>query len=295
MNRSLIGKSLAKKYFSLKTLNHRLLFYKFNDSENRPPVITETDVVNKRLKMTASQMMSFVLNFGLIVGDLITNKEDPFWQLYKYLRQILCIALMDNIDDSVVNDLELLITEYHKSFIDLIGPLSPKHHLITHYPDIMRNLGPVVNMWSMRCEAKHYIFKKYSTATVNRINFCYSLAVQHQLIQSDYFLQKKTFSPAQISYVKYRSKISTFESKINFDRQMHQQIKSVSIGKSSFEFQTVVLILTEAKVPHFGRVTKVYISDCRNEVIAKSDFVLQLQLMKTLCFNEHYQAFEVEN
>ena len=70
-----------KKYFSLKTLNHRLLFYKFNDSENRPPVVTETDVVNKRLKMTASQMMSFVLNFGLIVGDLITNKEDLFCQL----------------------------------------------------------------------------------------------------------------------------------------------------------------------------------------------------------------------
>ena len=80
--------------------------------------------------MTASQMMSFVLNFGLIVGDLITNKEYPFWQLYEYLRQILCIALMDNIDDSVVNDLELFITEHHKSFIDLIGPLSPKHHLI---------------------------------------------------------------------------------------------------------------------------------------------------------------------
>ena len=71
------------KYFSSKTLNHRLTFFRFKDSENRPPLITETDIVNKKLKMAASQMLAFVLNFGLMVGDLITKRNDEFWKLYK--------------------------------------------------------------------------------------------------------------------------------------------------------------------------------------------------------------------
>ena len=36
------------KFYSMKTLNHRLNFYRFKDSENKPPLLTETDIINKR-------------------------------------------------------------------------------------------------------------------------------------------------------------------------------------------------------------------------------------------------------
>lgn len=43
--------------------------------------------------MSASEMLSFVLNTGLIFGDLITNLDDRYWKLYIVLRKILIITL----------------------------------------------------------------------------------------------------------------------------------------------------------------------------------------------------------
>ena len=108
------------KYFSLKTLNHRLTFFRFKDSENRPPLITETDIVNKKLKMTASQMLAFVLNFGLMVGDLITKRNDEFWKLYKLQREILSVALQNTIENSTPALFEKLVMEHHTLYIKLI-------------------------------------------------------------------------------------------------------------------------------------------------------------------------------
>lgn len=73
---------IHKKYFSLKTLNHRLTYFRFNYFKNRPPVVTETDIKLERLKMTASQMVSFVF--------------------YKLLRKILCTSLKNEFDEKMI-------------------------------------------------------------------------------------------------------------------------------------------------------------------------------------------------
>lgn len=54
-----------------------------------------------------------------------------------------------------------LIEEHHQLFENLYpqNDLIPKHHFMIHYPESIRQIGPLVHVWSMRYEAKHNFFK----------------------------------------------------------------------------------------------------------------------------------------
>ena len=94
-------------------------------------------------------MLAFVLNFGLMVADLITKRNDEFWKLYKLQQEILSVALQNTIENSTPALFEKLVMEHHTLYIKLIGNLFPKQHLLTYYADIMRKFGPVINTWCM--------------------------------------------------------------------------------------------------------------------------------------------------
>jgi len=62
------------------------------------------------------------------------------------------------------------------------------HHLI-HYPifqfpmvmQLMRKIGQLINMWSMRFKAKHKESKTAAVAIANRKNICYSWLLKNHL------------------------------------------------------------------------------------------------------------------
>lgn len=247
--------------------------------------------------MTASQMISFVLNFGVMVGDLIKNKKDSYWQLYKLLRQILCYSLMSETDESIRTRFQDTIENHHRLYIRIIGDLIPKDHIVSHYPPISGEFGPVVNMWCMRQEAKHYTLKKYANVTANRINLPYSLAMRHQLVQSDYFLAKKAFTPPVVSCAKNDSKF-LYESdveQLSFENMKFESVKHAFVGKTKFQVNTLVLIKVTSDIPQFGKILKVYKNDGINNPLKDSDFILKYQVIRTVEFNDHFQAYEVED
>lgn len=69
--------------------------------------------------------------------------------------------------------------EHHKLFKELYpsNNLLPKHHFMVHYPRCIRKVGPLIQIWTMRFEAKHKFFK-YSVK--NFKNLTVSLANKHQ-------------------------------------------------------------------------------------------------------------------
>lgn len=79
--------------------------------------------------------------------------------------------------------------------------LLPKHHIITHYPNIIRKMGPPQLMWTKRYEAKHKEFTDMAKKTNNFINIAKSLAQKHQEIlflngfeAKSAIIESKTFS-----------------------------------------------------------------------------------------------------
>lgn len=84
-----------------------------------------------------------------------------------------------NINSSTSKRFATIVQAHHSLYIELLGDIFPKEHLLTHYATIMDELEPVVNTWSMCYEAKHLLFKKFNNIIPNRINLCYSLALRH--------------------------------------------------------------------------------------------------------------------
>lgn len=56
--------------------------------------------------MSAKEMWTFVLSFGLMMGDRV-SLNDPVWQFYLILRQIVCLR-----DDSKSSKRMQLLTRY---------------------------------------------------------------------------------------------------------------------------------------------------------------------------------------
>lgn len=77
------------QYFTLETLNERVQNFNYGpDYGNKPTLITADRIREEKLKMSASEMMFFVRNFGLMIGDLVTANDEA-WKLYTVLMDIL--------------------------------------------------------------------------------------------------------------------------------------------------------------------------------------------------------------
>lgn len=88
--------------------------------------------------------------------------------------------------------LEVLIDEY----LFLLNVLfsnhfKPQHHFLVHHPTCMRLFRPLAKISCMRFEAKHKESKLISASTTSRIDVSKTIAIEHQLMMSYKFLNKK--------------------------------------------------------------------------------------------------------
>ncbi|KAF2902500.1 hypothetical protein ILUMI_03687, partial [Ignelater luminosus] len=170
------------KVFTLSTSNSRIKYFKYGcEVKNKPPLISGEDLRNKNIKMSASEMKCFILCLGLLIGDLIP-RGNCFWQLYIKLKEVVLLVLAKHVTiaDHILQ--ESLIEEHHAIIINTFREsLKPKHHFMVHYPFIMKPVGPLVNMWSMRFESKHRVAKGNANVVASRIDICKALAVKNQL------------------------------------------------------------------------------------------------------------------
>ena len=84
------------------------------------------------------------------------------------------------VTDGMTVCLKHLIVEHHQLFKQLYPhrKLIPKHNFMTHYPRSIRKIGPILHVWTMRYEAKHWFFKN---TIKNFKNITKSLAKKHQM------------------------------------------------------------------------------------------------------------------
>lgn len=76
-----------------------------------------------------------------------------------------------------------LIHKHHDLYMKLFDKsLKPKHHIMTHYAQIIKKIGPLKHIWSMRLEAFHKVLKNISDATASRKNIALTNAKKNQLM-----------------------------------------------------------------------------------------------------------------
>lgn len=102
------------------------------------------------------------------------------WKMMDCLQKFLQIPYSYKICDSHLDHLEELIENHLWALVQRGLTLILKHHMLTHYLNVIRRLGPVVHGWMMRYEANHKTFTAQALNTNNFINTTKSLAYHHQ-------------------------------------------------------------------------------------------------------------------
>jgi hypothetical protein len=93
-----------------------------------------------KMKQSASEMLSFIRYFGLLIGDFVPTGE-PIWDLYLTLRRVLDITLSTSHEVNNCMLLKTAVGEMNELYLKLSkNVLKPKFHFLTHYPTMIKNM-----------------------------------------------------------------------------------------------------------------------------------------------------------
>ena len=153
---------ISNRVFTLQEFNDRLLNFNFGYSDTDKPLpILSTLKSDKKLRSSASQMLQLVRTLPFLIADKIPE-GDEHWICFILLRKLVDLILTPIATENISSSLKLVIRDHHSKFVQLYGLSSyiPKLHFLTHYPEQLLNLGPLVRTWTMRYEAKLNFFKQ---------------------------------------------------------------------------------------------------------------------------------------
>lgn len=166
-----IQKLISLGCFTLDIFNQRLLSPDFGklESRNRPSPI-KIDGKSNRIGQKASQAWCLIRFLPVIFGDLILTQEQiSYWELLIQLLECMSYLFCRKFSESTLECLKYSIIKHHKLFIKLFpdNRLIPKHHLMCHFPHVIRKCGPLISLWTMRFEGKHNYFAQLASRTKN--------------------------------------------------------------------------------------------------------------------------------
>lgn len=172
--------SFKAKLFNLTQLQNMIQFYNYGFL-NRRNIPSKLRIESKNLGQNATQLYCLITYIPFILNEY-RNELDDIWIIVKTLLQILEIVYSEEIKE---NDLIHLESELkcHTEFIVEVAKkdLIPKHHLLLHYPRVIRVMGPAIFTSTMRLEAKHQELKSITKKTNNFINLNKTIAQKHQI------------------------------------------------------------------------------------------------------------------
>lgn len=202
------------------------------------------------------------------------------------------LALCPSFTDGLLDYFSRKISD-HRQALQHAFPdfrLRPKHHFLEHYPDLIRRFGPLVNVWTMRFEAKHRFFKRAVRDAQNFKNVLKTLANKHQYMMSYYVSAPSYFKPEMQAtrvdsilvsglpevaqtFIKERTESDTIyhASKVTIDSIEYVTGMFVSVG-------------SDGGLPTFGEIYDIYL-------INNTVFFLLLQYVSW--FTEHLRSYEL--
>lgn len=283
-----------RKIITIDNLNFKLRFFPLCFEEgNRPPSLSDNNIKNKQMKLSASEMLCLCRYFCIIIGNLVL-KTDKHWKLYCLLRTIISITTSPKLTIAQVEDLEQAICQHHTLYLRLFPEalLCPKFHFITHLPDIIRQTGPPIHLWSMRYEAKHKSLKSIANSVSTRVNISKTLAQKHQLGLCHTFIANKVF----IEDIKLGKSVSLHVQNLPISEQLKTALAQsgcsdilrttfLTVAGTIYRVDYMILIHVE-NLPVFGKI--LYILSSNNEIY----FIYKKHT--SVLYDYHFQSYELK-
>ena len=164
-------------------------------------------IINKEKLITAEVFNEKLKNFCLSERDcrnrpkeFKTRKKNTKYEgnagSLRILSRILTMCLVDVLDDTEVGKLIIVLQEVSEiiviEYLDLrvaaieelgMSTVRPKHHYLSHYYQLYKYQGPLIQLWAMRMEQKHVFMKNCLRTTKNFVNVSKTCATRHQMAQ----------------------------------------------------------------------------------------------------------------
>jgi len=297
---SLLNSFVFKRnYFSLDNFNVRISGYTY-DHSCRPPPVSAEHIKNMSLNLSAAEMINLVLGLNLMIGDLVPV-DDVEWEVYLMFRLVVLYCFGIAFSHEELEYLQVIISEFLQEYRAVFAQsLTVKFHNMIHYPRVIKMLGPLYHIWVMRCEGKHSELKKAAHTSGSYKNICKTLAVRHQLKQSERFMSQRSLDDityvhipgarvdsAVLADLPYGSQISELLGNYGLFREIFTT-SCVTVGSIYYNVNDVLINVAceDDLFPNFLVIKSVFLTDER-------DCVFMCTCLLGVVFSHHYQAYEV--
>lgn len=172
---------IKSKMISEESLVHKFQFYDYGflNQDRTPSAIS---LSKKNLNQNASQSKCLFQHVPFILySEQQNEKIKEIWRCVESLLIITLISYSTEIAESDVILLEENVKLHLESIQKCFGvDLIPKHHFLTHYGRVIRQMGSLVPMSMMRYESKHKVLKQIAKSKHNFKNITKTIATIHQ-------------------------------------------------------------------------------------------------------------------
>ncbi|CAH2091397.1 unnamed protein product [Euphydryas editha] len=280
------------KYFPLQVLNDRISCFDYGpDNSSKPCALSMEDISHDKLRLSASEMLTFLRYFGLLIGDFLPTNEQ-YWILYTTLRKIVDLVTCQKITSETCDLLQCLIAEFNELYLALTNDhLKPKFHFLVHYSTFMKKFGPLINFWSMRFEAKHRLSKIAARATFNRRNLTLTLAIKHQMQLNEVFLRGYLNKNIEVGPAKRMTNEKRSEILAALNLTLNETLFRIVWAKvKGTEYRSQTILIED-----IGKLGETSFMSIKNiYVYSKDRIIFECILLSTIEFNDHVCCFEVE-
>ncbi len=236
------------------------------DSRNKPAEISKN--FSESVNQSSAQMWCLLRMLPCMIGPKVPE-DNLYFRLLLLLDQITEYVFAPALLESHCAYIHSLIQQHNTLFKELFPEkrLKPKHHYMSHYPELILNYGPLRVAWCMRFEGKHSYFKSLMNRLQNFINVCYSLAKRHELHQAyqfssssnfltpDFVVSHSTSMPVDM----YSERIQMGLKEMGFTEGRVSQVHAIEINGLPYDQDMYVVCDVDEDGIVFGRIECVFI------------------------------------
>jgi len=287
---------IKKRHFSLEELNRIIKHfpYKWKDRTNCPQRIPPTFVSRRTIGGNAHENWCLLRLLPLMIGTKVPEEEQA-WKLLMTLKAVVELVMSPNHTDESIGYLDSLIAEHRHRFRGLFPErkLIPKHHFVEHYPQLIKEFGPLVSLWTMRFEAKHSFFKKVVRQTGCFRNILKSMAKKHQSMIA-YHLRGSEIKKAAVSVSKLsRVPLEVVNDNIRdfFSQEFHAETvvyltNKVEFQGTSYAVGMMLVYGSTGGLPDLAEIL---------QIIVVHDSLVFVVKLQSAWYCEHFRCFKLES
>jgi len=157
---------VTKGYFKMDQFCSEVNNFPYGEAElnSKPHLDLGLDELKKQnnlgMPLTSMQTFNLFINLPFILKKLLQSSDFPHYHAILICVDILSLCFATTITYNTHEELSHFIKVHNNLFKKLYpGKMKFKFHFMTHFPDMMKNLGPLAYTSCLATERKHQFFK----------------------------------------------------------------------------------------------------------------------------------------